>query len=58
MKVVIEKDNALIVVPETEFETNFIAQAFNPGENLKCFVKHGLSSSIVVGIKIEPSTDK
>ena len=48
--------NGLLIVPETEFERQYI-QSFGFGD-LSCFVKHGLTATDVVGIKIEMKDEK
>jgi hypothetical protein len=49
MKVEFCRDGSILIVPETDFESDYI-QSFGI-EALKCFVKHG-STAPEVGIKI------
>jgi hypothetical protein len=51
MKISLDINNGLIISPETEFESDYIEQTFGNGD-IKCFVKHGLTPSILLGIKI------
>jgi hypothetical protein len=52
MKVDICKDG-LIIEPETDFEDSYIRDAFrSQTDNIKCFVKCGLTPAELIGIKI------
>ena len=52
MKVSICK-GGLIIEPETDFEDSYIREAFRlQTDNIKCFVKTGLTLSDLIGIKI------
>ena len=52
MKVDICKDG-LIIEPETDFEDSYIRDAFrSQTDNIKCFVKCGLTPAELIGIKV------
>ena len=47
-------NNGLIIVPETEFELQFLNSKFSD-KNIKAFVKTGIDTRDVVGLKISVS---
>jgi len=51
MKVEILKDG-LIVVPETDFEIQYLRSFYHP-HRLEAFLKHGVSISTVLGLKVK-----
>jgi hypothetical protein len=50
MKVEIIKDG-LLIVPDTDFEADYINKNFERGE-LTCFVKSGMTAKELIGIKV------
>ena len=54
MKVEIIYEKDLLIVPETEFEKNWL-EGFNPSDS---FRKYGLSQADFLGIKVERSKDE
>ena len=51
MEITIEK-NGILIVPETKFEEDYLSEEFSCEKELKVFLKHGMSTNIVVGLKI------
>jgi hypothetical protein len=51
MKVELD-DKGLIIVPESDFEKDFISQHFSRDKKLTAFVKCGMSPANMIGIKI------
>lgn len=51
MKIQIEEDS-LLIVPETDFEEEWCAEFIPHGEKAIAFLKCGLSSLNIIGIKI------
>lgn len=51
MKVTLD-GSGLLVVPETEFETEVLTRMFKPGEEHKAFVKCGATPADVVGLRV------
>ena len=51
MKVELD-DKGLIIVPESDFEKDFISQHFSMDEKLTAFVKCGMSPANLIGLKI------
>lgn len=49
--------NALLIEPETEFETLWIDNHFECRESIKCYVKTGLTPAERVGIKVEANRE-
>jgi len=45
-------NDGLLIVPETDFEKEYIETNFEKGKDLKAFVKCGLSPADLIGIKI------
>ena len=53
-------DDGIIVVPETDFEDSYLRKNFL-GNSLTAFLKHGLSVSELIGLKVlkgDGKTDK
>ena len=44
--------DGLLILPETEFEENYINENFGRGNKLIAFVKCGLSAADLIGIKV------
>ena len=43
----------LIIEPETDFESSYIRESFrSQTSNIKCFIKCGLTSAELIGIKV------
>lgn len=59
MHVTIRGDNGLLIVPDTEFEENYLSN-FNSTmllrheKTIKAWVKHGVTGTDVIGLVIEP----
>jgi hypothetical protein len=57
MKVEMSK-NGLMIVPETEFEINWLQQfGNNSDDKFKAFHKHGMTTADYVGLKIIPEKE-
>lgn len=52
MKVDIGCDDSLLVVPETDFETQVLKQMFPVDNNYRAFIKTGTMQKEIVGLKI------
>jgi len=53
MKVQIKnKDDGLVIVPETEFEEEYL-QRFYPQEENVAYLKHGISANCLYGLVIK-----
>jgi hypothetical protein len=52
MKVEIRSNGCLMILPETEFEEQYITLNFGQGD-VEGFVKCGLTPSEIIGIKIK-----
>ncbi len=49
-------DEGMLITAQTEFESSYIESLGT--ENLTCYVKHGLTATEVVGIKVERAKEK
>ena len=57
MKVSILKDH-LLVVPETEFEEDWLLNLYQQGVDHSAFIKTGLTLNDILGLKIVPRKEK
>lgn len=47
-----KKANALLIVPETEFEEKTLTQMFGLGKTFGAYIKCGMTTAEVIGLKI------
>jgi hypothetical protein len=50
-------DDGLMIVPETEFEKDYLQHTFPGGHTYKAFLKTGLTIDDVIGLKINKEID-
>lgn len=54
---VLPTGDGLIVTPESEFETHWLAFNFNDIKSTKIYLKYGMSADYLIGLKIKIGED-